>query len=76
MAYFFNTETGFCQAFSFSGCGGNGNNYRTLKDCARNCGNNFAFPYFHIQFFVKSKELLWHRRCQGPPEGNGRQLLG
>ena len=34
---FFNADTGRCELFFYTGCGGNGNNFRTLRDCHDKC---------------------------------------
>ncbi len=38
--YFFNTKTGKCEMFTYGGCGGNGNNYKTLQECTQQCNPN------------------------------------
>ncbi len=38
--YFFNTKTGTCEMFTYGGCGGNGNNYKTLQECTQQCNPN------------------------------------
>ncbi len=35
--YFFNSETQTCETFIFGGCGGNRNNFRSLRHCQRAC---------------------------------------
>lgn len=35
--YFFNTETGLCEIFTYGGCGGNGNNFNTKFECEIKC---------------------------------------
>ena len=35
--YNYNNETGACETFTYGGCGGNGNNYKTQEDCEVNC---------------------------------------
>jgi len=37
--YFFNSETGSCEEFIYGGCGGNGNNFKTLELCESTCEN-------------------------------------
>jgi len=36
----YNSEAGSCQQFSYSGCGGNANNFHTMADCKRSCGES------------------------------------
>ena len=43
--YFFNSKTGVCEMFSYGGCGGNGNNFETVAECARQCNPNGALAY-------------------------------
>ena len=35
--FYYDESTQKCNTFSFSGCGGNGNNYETESDCTRRC---------------------------------------
>ncbi|VDM79060.1 unnamed protein product [Strongylus vulgaris] len=35
--YFFDAETVECFPFKYSGCGGNGNNFKTSRDCYDKC---------------------------------------
>ncbi|XP_013404496.1 four-domain proteases inhibitor-like, partial [Lingula anatina] len=35
--YYFNSKSRQCDAFIYSGCGGNINNFKTLEDCWREC---------------------------------------
>ncbi|NWW45417.1 EPPI protein, partial [Pedionomus torquatus] len=35
--YAYNPATGTCQPFIYSGCGGNPNNFRTVKECQQVC---------------------------------------
>ncbi|XP_065148030.1 tissue factor pathway inhibitor 2 [Paramisgurnus dabryanus] len=35
--YYYNTITQMCEEFSYSGCGGNLNNFKTLMDCRKTC---------------------------------------
>ncbi|XP_071454258.1 papilin isoform X2 [Hetaerina americana] len=37
-AWYYNPNQGECQAFSFSGCGGNANRFTTQEQCERHCG--------------------------------------
>ena len=35
--FYFNSETDQCEKFIYSGCGGNGNNFKTRQKCRRAC---------------------------------------
>jgi len=35
--WYFNNETGHCEPFTYTGCGGNGNNFNTTKYCRHAC---------------------------------------
>ena len=35
--FFFNASSGQCQQFDFEGCGSNGNNFETLRECQDIC---------------------------------------
>ena len=35
--WFFNTVSGQCEIFTYGGCSGNGNNFRTKKQCEKKC---------------------------------------
>ncbi|XP_038598197.1 tissue factor pathway inhibitor 2 [Tachyglossus aculeatus] len=35
--YYFNIKSGTCEEFSYSGCGGNHNNFISQKDCTKTC---------------------------------------
>ncbi|TGZ72913.1 hypothetical protein CRM22_001803 [Opisthorchis felineus] len=35
--YFYNKSRGSCSRFNYSGCGGNRNNFRSLKECQTIC---------------------------------------
>ena len=37
LRYYYNSRTGQCQTFYYGGCGGNGNNFRSLSQCKRKC---------------------------------------
>uniref|UniRef100_A0A452GB12 BPTI/Kunitz inhibitor domain-containing protein n=1 Tax=Capra hircus TaxID=9925 RepID=A0A452GB12_CAPHI len=36
--YFYNAKTGHCEPFTYSGLGRNKNNFLTLEDCIKTCG--------------------------------------
>nr|AAM93648.1 putative secreted protease inhibitor ISL1156_cluster318 [Ixodes scapularis] len=35
--FYFDNKDGQCKSFTYGGCGGNGNNFKTLKKCQRTC---------------------------------------
>ncbi|XP_041765619.1 papilin isoform X3 [Anopheles merus] len=37
--YYFSTQTGACELFTYTGCGGNGNNFQRKEECERSCGS-------------------------------------
>ncbi|XP_009876131.1 PREDICTED: tissue factor pathway inhibitor-like, partial [Apaloderma vittatum] len=37
LRFFYNPSTGRCRPFSYSGCGGNENNFTSRKSCLRSC---------------------------------------
>ena len=37
-AWYFNAETGMCEEFTYSGCGGNRNRFSSSDECYRYCG--------------------------------------
>ncbi|KAK7939000.1 hypothetical protein WMY93_002326 [Mugilogobius chulae] len=39
--FFYNTTTRRCQSFTYSGCGGNKNNFLHRRSCYRKCGHRF-----------------------------------
>jgi len=42
--YFFNSNTGECESFTYGGCQGNGNNFETLQGCEEACVSNGTVP--------------------------------
>ena len=40
LRFFFSQRTGRCEPFLYGGCGGNGNNYESLEECAKTCNPN------------------------------------
>ncbi|XP_061706106.1 spondin-1-like [Cydia pomonella] len=44
--WFFEAVSGRCEPFGYSGCGGNGNNFPTHRECLKRCGqaNNVTAP--------------------------------
>ena len=38
--FLYNSQTMRCEAFTYGGCGGNANNFKTLRECHDTCGRN------------------------------------
>lgn len=38
VAWFYNSDSMACTAFTYSGCGGNGNRFESKEQCDRQCG--------------------------------------
>lgn len=38
LSYYFNIQTGACEAFYYSGCDGNGNRFDSEEQCEHQCG--------------------------------------
>merc|ERR1712096_344655 len=63
--YYYSTRFGKCTKFSYSGCGGNSNNFETKKDCEERCTDN-----------VSRTKLSSNSRCNLPRlEGPCRSLF-
>lgn len=39
LSYFYRSDISRCEAFNYSGCGGNGNRFETEEQCERQCGS-------------------------------------
>ena len=37
LRWYYNEKTGRCETFSYGGCGGNENNFKTEKECVKTC---------------------------------------
>ena len=44
--WYFNPGTNRCERFSFGGCSGNANNFRSERECQRQCGMNNYYKSF------------------------------
>ncbi|KAG0715604.1 U-actitoxin-Avd3n [Chionoecetes opilio] len=44
--WYYNTDTRKCEPFLFSGCGGNGNNFRSKTQCEARCPDLVLCPYW------------------------------
>ena len=40
--YFYNASSELCENFIYGGCGGNQNNFQTMKECYDMCKGNYA----------------------------------
>ena len=38
LRWYYNSAVGRCQQFTYSGCDGNQNNFKTLEKCLQQCG--------------------------------------
>ncbi|KAG1682368.1 Papilin [Nymphon striatum] len=38
--YYYNSASGNCEVFTYGGCKGNGNNFKTIAECQSECGSN------------------------------------
>jgi hypothetical protein len=43
MRYYFNSKSGKCELFTYSGCYGNSNNFQTLEACENKCKIRLLF---------------------------------
>jgi hypothetical protein len=43
MRYYFNSKSGKCELFTYSGCYGNSNNFQTLEACENKCKIQLLF---------------------------------
>ena len=55
--YFFNATTGKCEMFTYGGCGGNGNNYRSLQECSQQCNPNSGLIYYNYKLMCGVLDL-------------------
>ena len=44
--YFYNATSELCEIFIYGGCGGNQNNFETMKECYDNCEGNCSQEFF------------------------------
>ncbi|KAJ6638506.1 Papilin, partial [Pseudolycoriella hygida] len=86
LSYFYRPDTSTCEAFYYSGCGGNGNRFETEEQCQRQCGSYRGVDVCHervdagpcdqwqTRYFYNQRE----RRCEafmyGGCEGNGNRF--
>ena len=43
-SYFYNTTSGNCEQFTYGGCEGNYNRFRTVSECVMHCSSNSKCP--------------------------------
>lgn len=65
LSYFYKADASACEAFYYSGCGGNGNRFETEEQCERQCGSyrgvgkfDSSFVYFNFYLGRLAGELL------------------
>ena len=49
--YFFNPHTHECERFSYGGCQGNANNFKTLEDCEKSCARKIAINFDRCMYW-------------------------
>ena len=49
--WYFDQEKQKCQAFTYSGCGGNANNFASEVLCMRHCGGNTGLRLYFKAFY-------------------------
>jgi len=57
-AWYFDSNTRACQAFIYSGCGGNANRFESEEQCERHCGSfkdQGWYPSFEMYLIVNGK---------------------
>lgn len=59
--WYFDRFAGHCEMFTYTGIGGNGNNFLTEQECHRKCGSGWLFAIvdrpttiFHIVYFFRT----------------------
>ena len=62
LRYFYNSQAGQCQAFSYGGCQGNANNFPSLVACASACGGFGRFSMSPTAIPASPTRITNHRR--------------
>ena len=62
--YYFNPRTYNCERFTYGGCRGNANNFKTLEECKASCLREY-FCIIHIWIV-----FTWHRGGQSGIQNN------
>eukprot|EP00095_Tigriopus_kingsejongensis_P004259 maker-scaffold1645_size32249-snap-gene-0.5 protein:Tk04259 transcript:maker-scaffold1645_size32249-snap-gene-0.5-mRNA-1 annotation:"hypothetical protein DAPPUDRAFT_304363" len=70
--FYFNEANGHCEAFFYSGCGGNANRFSSLPECHESCQHRLPEAERRLETHVKSPHCL-----MGPllPETEGRACM-
>ena len=69
--YYYDTDTGICRKFIYSGCQGNANNYETENECIGTC-----VPDAKLSIALEAKPLHLGDPCQMKKEiGNCRAMM-
>ena len=62
--WYFDIVTGKCRRFIYGGCQGNGNNYRSKKECEAFCGKPSMFIksefVFNFELINYLNYYIWH----------------
>ncbi|KAK8392409.1 hypothetical protein O3P69_014644 [Scylla paramamosain] len=70
--WYYNTETRKCEPFLYSGCGGNGNNFRSKSQCEARCPDLVLCPYWSAASMEPvpcSRSRACHNQsCHGHPD--------
>ncbi|XP_042879578.1 uncharacterized protein LOC122258000 [Penaeus japonicus] len=69
--WYYNVETRKCEPFLYSGCGGNGNNFRSKSQCESRCPDLVLCPYWSAASMEPQEcsraEACRNRTCPGHP---------
>nr|XP_040566886.1 papilin-like isoform X2 [Lepeophtheirus salmonis] len=49
--YYYDSYSGKCIRFTYTGCGGNQNNFKTISECKSYCKNQYYKPNIHDTYF-------------------------
>nr|XP_053652019.1 LOW QUALITY PROTEIN: uncharacterized protein LOC128702033 [Cherax quadricarinatus] len=70
--WYYNTETRKCEPFLYSGCGGNGNNFKSKSRCEARCPNLVLCPYWSAASMepmpCSRAKACFSQTCHGHPE--------
>ncbi|XP_069977259.1 uncharacterized protein [Penaeus vannamei] len=69
--WYYNVETRKCEPFLYSGCGGNGNNFRSKNECESRCPDLVLCPYWSAASMEPQEcsraEACRNKTCPGHP---------
>ena len=51
--WYYSSKSSTCQQFTYSGCGGNKNNFKTIQDCVNTCGEKLENVNNHCIYDVR-----------------------